>query len=48
MVHAQLKIRAEESDEQTFLRFLDTNGSSNLGQTTRPRDSQKQKKKINK
>ena len=29
-----------ENETQTFLGFLDTNGSLNLGQTTRPSDSQ--------
>ena len=42
MVHAQ---RPGKLEAQTSLGFWDTNASLNLGQTTRPRDSQ-QKKRI--
>ena len=48
MVYAQLKIRPRKWDAQNPLGFWDTNGSSNLGQTTRPCDSQKKKKKKKK
>ena len=40
MVHAQPR----KWDEQNSLGFWDTNGSSNLGQTTKPSNSQKKKK----
>ena len=40
VVHAQPRIRPGEWDEQISLGFWDTNGSSNLGQTTIPRDCQ--------
>ena len=33
-------------DAQNFLEFWDTNGSNNLGQTTRPIDSLKKKKRT--
>ena len=44
MVYAQPKIRPEKCDSQNSLELWDTNGSSNLGQTTRPRDSQQKKR----
>ena len=48
MVYAQLGIRPNKWDAQNSLEFWDTNGSSNLDQTTRPSDSQKKKKKKEK
>ena len=45
IVYAQSKICLEEWDVQTPLRFWDTNGSSNLGQTTRPSECQQNKKR---
>ena len=44
MVYAQTRIRPTQWDAQSSLGFWDTNGSSNLGQTTKPWDSQLQKK----
>ena len=35
----------QENETQTFLGFWDTNGSPNLGQTTKPFDIQQRKKK---
>ena len=46
MVCAQPKIRPEKWDAPTSLGFWVTNRSSNLGQTTRPSDSQQKRKKI--
>ena len=47
MVYAQPRIHPRKWDTQTPLEYIDTNGSSNLGQTTRPGDSlQKKEKKI--
>ena len=40
MVYAQSGIRPRKWDAQNLLGFWDKNGSSNLGQTTRPSDSQ--------
>ena len=45
MVDAQPNICPEKWDSQTPLRFWYTNGSSNLGQTTRPHNNQ-QKMRI--
>ena len=45
MVYVHPGIRLGEYDAQTFLGIWDTNGSTNLGQTTRPSDSQQKKKK---
>ena len=52
VVYAQLRIRLSEWDAQTSLGFWDTNGSPNLGKTTRSYDSQhkriqKRKKRTN-
>ena len=44
MVHAQPRIRPGEWDAQTSLGFWDTNGSPNLGQTTRPSENQQKKR----
>ena len=44
IVYAQPRICPRKQDEQNYLRFWDTNGSSNLVQTTRPSDSQQKKK----
>ena len=44
VVYAQTRIHRGEWDAESSLGFSDTNGSSNLGQTTRPSDSQQQKK----
>ena len=46
MVYGQPGIRPEEWDAQPSLRFWDTNGSPNLGQTTRHSDSQQKKSTI--
>ena len=48
MVYAQLRIRPIELDAENSLGFWDTNGSSNLGQTTRPLDNRQKKKKKEK
>ena len=40
MVYKQPRIRLGEWDEQIPLEFWDINGSSSLGQTIRPSDSQ--------
>ena len=45
MFLVQARIRPRKGDAQTPMRFWDTNGSPNLGQTTRPSDSQQKKKK---
>ena len=45
MVYAQTRIRPGKWDAQTLLGFWDTNGSPNLGQTTRPYHNKKEKKK---
>ena len=45
MIYAQPGIRSGKWDAQNFLGFWDTNGSSNLGQTTRPINSQQQQQK---
>ena len=45
MLFAQPGICLGEWDAQNSLGFWDTNGSPKLGQTTRPRDSQKKKRK---
>ena len=42
MVYAQPRTRSRKWDVQNSLGFWDTKGSSNLGQTTRPSDSQQQ------
>ena len=44
--NAQSSIRPGKWKAQTSLGFCDTNGSPNLGQTTRPSDSQQQKKRT--
>ena len=44
MVYAKPRICPGERDIQTPLRFLNTNGSPNLGQTTTPSDSKKKKR----
>ena len=43
MVYEQPRICPGESDAQNSLRFIDTDGSLNLGQTTRPSDSQQER-----
>ena len=43
VVFAQPRIRPGEWDAKTSLGFCDTNRSPNLGQTTRPSDSQQKK-----
>ena len=45
MVYAQTRIYLREWDVQSSLGFWDTNGSHNLGQMSRPRDSRQKKKK---
>ena len=45
MVSAQLRIRSRKRDPETSLGLSDTTESPNLGQTTRPSDSQQIKKK---
>ena len=45
MIYEQPRICPGEWDAQTSLGFWGTNGSLNLGQTTRHSDSQKKKKK---
>ena len=45
MLYAQPRIRPRKLGAQNSLEFWDTNGSPNLGQTTRPTDSQQTKKK---
>ena len=45
MVYAQPRICPWEWERQNFLGSWDTNRSPNLGQMTRPSDSQKKKKK---
>ena len=45
MVCTQPRIRPEKWDAQNSLGWGNTNGSSNLGQTTRPSDSQQKDKK---
>ena len=42
-IHAQLRIYPGKWDAQSSLGFWDTNGSPNLGQTSRPCDSHKKK-----
>ena len=44
VVYTGTRIQSGEWDAQSFLGFWDTNRSPNLGQTTRPSDSQKKKK----
>ena len=46
MLHAHPRICPGEWDAHTPLGFWDTNGSLNLGQTTRPNNNQQQKKRI--
>ena len=48
IVYAQPRICPGEWEAPTPLGFWDTNGSPNLGQTTRPYDNQQQKKKKKK
>ena len=48
MIYAQPRIRPRKRDAQNSFAFWDTNGSSNLGHTTRPSDSQKKKKQKKK
>ena len=43
MIYAQPGIHHGERDTQTSQGFWDTNGSSILGQTTRPRDNQQKR-----
>ena len=45
MVNVQPRIHPRKWDTQTSLGFWGTNGSPNLGQTTRPCDSQQQQQK---
>ena len=47
-MYAQPRIRPAKWDSQTSLRFWDINGSLNLGQTTRPSDSQQKKRRKKK
>ena len=44
MIEAQPSIRPRKSDAQNSFGFWDTNGSSNLSQTSRPSDSQQKKR----
>ena len=44
MVYSLPRIRPRKWDAENSVGFWDTNGSSNLGQATRPRDSQQQKR----
>ena len=46
IVYAQPRICPEEWNAQTPLGFWDTNGSSNLGQTTRPSNNQQEKENL--
>ena len=46
MVYAKHRICLCECDAQTPLEFWDTNGSFNLGQTTRPSDSQQKPENL--
>ena len=46
MVYAQPRIRSGELDAQTSLGFWDTNEWPNLGQMTRPSDTQQQKNRT--
>ena len=46
MVYAQVSICPVEWDTQTPLGFRDTNGSLNLGQTTRPYNNQQEKENL--
>ena len=46
MVYAQPRIRLGEGEAQNSVRFQDTNRSSNLGQTTRPSDSQQKEENL--
>ena len=48
MVYAQPSICPGEWDTQTPLGFWDTNGSTNLGQTTRPHNNQQQQQQKKK
>ena len=48
MVNSQPRISPKNLGVLTSLEFSDTNGSSNLGQTSRPSDSQQKKKKEEK
>ena len=48
MVYAQPGVRHGKWDAETSMRFWDINWSPNLGQTTRPGDSQQKKKKKRK
>ena len=48
MVYAQPRIRPRKCNVQNSLGFCDSNGSFNLGQTTRPGHRQKKKKKRKK
>ena len=48
MVYVQPKIHPGDRDAQNSLGFWNTNGTSNLGQTTKPSDSKKKKKKRKK
>ena len=48
MVYEQHRIRSRKCDAQNSLGFWDTNGSPNLGQTTRLSDCQRKKKKKKK
>ena len=43
MVYAQLRIHPREWDVQSSQGFWDANGSANLGQTTRPSDSEQKR-----
>ena len=45
-VYVQPRISPTKWDAQTSLGFWDTNGSSNLGQTTRPTKSRQQKENM--
>ena len=46
MVYTQPRICIGEWDAQIPLGFLDTNGSPNLGQTTRPDNNQQEKENL--
>ena len=48
VVYAQRGIRPIEWDAESSLWFWDTNGSPNLGQTTRPNDSKQKKRTFRK
>ena len=44
MVYAQTRMYPGKQDAQIALEFFDTNGSLNVGQTTRPSNNQQEKR----